>query len=398
MISSLGLARTRVVLLLAASLSALCALNDAAATSYTFTDIADTAGPFSRFGVFPSINAAGTVAFEADLNSGQLGIFTGRGGPLTTIAETGNASPFGGFGAPVINRRGTVAFEAGLSPGAGLFTSSGGAITPIVTNVPPPFEGFADPSINQAGTLAFVAELKTGELQVLKGTGPPFTVVGDNRGAIDGFASNRTAINARGTVAFFARFKDGGAGVFTGRGGNLTAIADTDSIFTGFGQDGPTINNRGTVAFVGTGRTLTAITDTGDGFSFLVNAYINNRGTVAFSAHLDGGGEGIFTGPDLIADRVIETGDRLAGATVIGVDTRIDLNDRGQLAFVATLSDGREGIFRADPALEPTPEPTTLLLWGTMIAGLGFAARRAKAQSGERNDPERKRACVSPRW
>jgi len=58
--------------------------------------------------------------------------------------------------------------------------------------------------------------------------------------------------------------------------------------------------------------------------------------------------------------------------------SRIDLNDRGQLAFVATLSDGREGIFRADPALEPTPEPPTLLLWGTVMAGLGIAARWGK--------------------
>ena len=223
---------------------------------------------------------------------------------------------------------------------------------------------------------------------MLKGTGPPFTVVTDNRGAIDRFVNNRTAINASGTVAFFTRFKGGGAGVFTGRGGNLTAIAETDGIFTGFGQDGPTINNRGKVAFVsdlksdgqgvfvGTGKTLTSITDTGDGFSPFVNAYINNRGTVAFSARLDAGGEGIFTGSDLTADRVIETGDRLAGAAVIGLDTRIDLNDRGQFAFVATLSDGREGIFRADPALEPTPEPTTLLLFGTTMAGVGLAAWR----------------------
>jgi hypothetical protein len=410
---SLGLARPPAGLLIAAGLSALCAFSDAAAMSYTFTDIADTTATFSRFGVFPSVNSAGTVAFEADLANGQLGIFTGRGGPVTTIAQTGVGSPFGSFGFPVINQRGTVAFVAGTSAGTSIFTATRGAVTPVVDNIPPPFEGFADPSLNGAGMLAFVAELKTGELQVLKGTGAPFTVVADNRGTIDGFVSNRTAINARGTVAFSARLKDGGAGVFAGRGGNLTAIADTAGIFSGFGEAGPTINNQGKVAFlgdlksggqgvfVGTGRTLTTIADTREGFSLFVNTDINNRGTVAFAAFLDAGGEGIFTGADLTADRVIGTGDVLDGATVTRLGgaaglSRIDLNDRGQFAFVATLSDGREGIFRADPALEPTPEPTTLLLWGTMIAGLGFAARRAKAQSGERRRPRQKRASVSP--
>jgi hypothetical protein len=405
----------RVGLLIAAGLSALCAFSSAAATSYTFTDIADTAGPFGRFGVYPSINAAGTVAFEADLTNGQLGVFTGRGGPVTTIAETGVGSPFGSFGFPVINQRGTVAFVAGTSAGTGIFTATRGAVTPVVDNILPPFEGFADPSLNRAGTSAFVAELKTGELQVLKGTGPPFTVVADNRGTIDGFVNNGTSINARGTVAFSARFKVGGAGVFTGRGGNLTAIADTDGIFSGFGQDFPKINNQGKVAFVGdlksgdqgvflgTGKTLTTIADTREGFSLFVNTDINNRGTVAFSGFLDAGGEGIFTGADLTADRVIGTGDVLDGATVIRLGggaglSRIDLNDRGQLVFGATLSDGREGIFRADPALEPVPEPPTLLLWGTMITGLGFAAHRGQAQSGERRRPRRRRAWVSPGW
>jgi hypothetical protein len=207
----------------------------------------------------------------------------------------------------------------------------------------------------------------------------------------------------------------GGAGVFTGRGGNLTAIADTDGIFSGFGQDFPKINNQGKVAFVGdlksgdqgvflgTGKTLTTIADTREGFSLFVNTDINNRGTVAFSGFLDAGGEGIFTGADLTADRVIGTGDVLDGATVIRLGggaglSRIDLNDRGQLVFGATLSDGREGIFRADPALEPVPEPPTLLLWGTMITGLGFAAHRGQAQSGERRRPRRRRAWVSPGW
>ncbi len=52
-----------------------------------------------------------------------------------------------------------------------------------------------------------------------------------------------------------------------------------------------------------------------------------------------------------VADKVIGTGDFLAGATVVSVGfvQGIGLNDPGQIAFFAILNDGTQGIFRADP-------------------------------------------------
>ncbi|HMF11754.1 MAG TPA: PEP-CTERM sorting domain-containing protein [Gemmataceae bacterium] len=51
------------------------------------------------------------------------------------------------------------------------------------------------------------------------------------------------------------------------------------------------------------------------------------------------------------------------------------LNDAGQLAFRATLADGRDVIVRADPV--PVPEPSTLTLVGlAALGGLLYRWRR----------------------
>jgi len=142
-----------------------CPLSGGAA-SYTFTKIADTSGPLSRFDFSgaPSINNAGTVAFLAGLATGGVGIFTGDGEVITTIADSNG--PFFGFSSfPAINARGTVAF---LSPqnGAptGIFTGSGGPITTIALQSH--LMSLGQPSINNRGTVAFKANVPGGHVDI----------------------------------------------------------------------------------------------------------------------------------------------------------------------------------------------------------------------------------------
>src|SRR4051794_23965646 len=132
------------------------------AGSYTFNSIADTSGPYFFYRGFPSINNAATVAFDGVQSGGVNVLLTGSGGSLTPVADPSHFD-FGGSTFPSINNMGTVAFLAS-SPTSGLpgiFTGGGGPITTIVTVSSPnsQFQGLGDlPSINDGGTVAFLGD------------------------------------------------------------------------------------------------------------------------------------------------------------------------------------------------------------------------------------------------
>jgi hypothetical protein len=187
------------------------------------------------------------------------------------------------------------------------------------------------------------------------------TTIADTSGSFSLFGT--PSVNASGTVAFLAGFDSGGVGLFTGNGGPLTAITDTNS--GGFNFLGsPSINARGTVVFLGgypsgqsgiftgKGNQINAIAETTGGIfsSFGVRPAINDRGAVAFQASLSSGELGIFTDPNPVDDKVVATGDTLNGSVVtfVGIIHQ-SLNDRGQIAFGASFSDGTTGVYVATP-------------------------------------------------
>src|SRR5207237_967796 len=94
----------------------------ALAAPYSFTKVASNSGTFISFSQ-PSINNIVTVAFEAFLDNGTIGVYTGNGGaPNTVIDSTGSFSSFGSM--PTINSSGTVAFTAAFDnqTSDGIFT------------------------------------------------------------------------------------------------------------------------------------------------------------------------------------------------------------------------------------------------------------------------------------
>ncbi len=353
------------------------------AVSYTFTKIADTQGNFTTLNQ-PSINADGTVAF----NAGTQGVFTGNGESLTTIADTSDSlSAFGG--GLSINNNGVVAFKANLPLGdERIFTGNGGALTTIA-DASDGLSGFNPASINSSGKVAFFAGVLGQNDQGIftAGNGGPITTIANTSTFPGGFEKN-PSINSSGTVAFTAFRGASDQGVFTGSGDSLTTIADSSGPLAVFPL-GPGINDDGTVAFsatldgggvgvfTGNGGSLTTIADTSDGFiAFATQGVsINNQGDVAFFG-FTASQFGIFTGPNLVADKVIASGDLLFGSPVTGgfAFSTQGLNDSGQIAFLAETANGISAIYRADPV----PEPSTILLLGFGLAGLGIFRKTRK--------------------
>lgn len=86
------------------------------------TTIADDTGELQSFNDRVSLNNFGRVAFTAfDDEFTREALFTGRGGPLTEVANTLGEYPSFGFGGPSLNDLGRVAFQADLDD----FTSTG---------------------------------------------------------------------------------------------------------------------------------------------------------------------------------------------------------------------------------------------------------------------------------
>jgi hypothetical protein len=247
-------------------------------------------------------NNTGQVIVPEGLNPGECGIFVGNlGGPATLVLNSRNPCDLTDVSSFLsINDHGTVVFKADgprvhdhhlsrilLNNGATL-TAVYGPTDLETTNLPL--------IVNNRGLVAPYG-LPGGGTTVLQECGP-FTSLNDN-----------------GVVAC-----GDSEGVFTINGTLVTSIANSQSPFGSHGF-------------------------------FPYSISINNHNTIAFSATLQAGGAGIFTGDGRVTDPVIITGDPLLSSTVVALRFlgAKALNDNGQVTFLALLADGTEGVFRADP-------------------------------------------------
>jgi len=382
------------------------------AGAYRYTKIADSAGSILPSYPTASISNSGRVAFFGQYaGSSRYGLFTGDGGPLTTIMtvpdDWPSDHPYGSpwnfsMQDPGMESNGTAIFMDTGWTGWMILAGNGGPVTTLLDDTGP-FESFDafGPQVNEHGTLVFLAHRDSGEAGVFVWDQGSVITVADNTSTFTGFAPAPT-INNLGTVLFEAQTDTGEIGIFTYESGSITRIVDNSGPLAHFAVSDPNggdhdINDAGQIVFsaarddnstgvftIRDGQLTSVVDDSGEITRFVTRPFINNQGLIVYGAELDDGTIGLFTGPDFSADSVVKTGDALDGSTVVLVlSWGHGLNDLGQVAFMGFLQDGRRGIYVASP--EAVPEPCALILLGMGVVPLvayGTLVSRRRKRSG----------------
>ncbi|MBA3484791.1 MAG: hypothetical protein H0T51_23570 [Pirellulales bacterium] len=177
---------------------------------YAYINIADSTGEFFSIANWrgPAINDSGTVAFFSTLDDGGWGVFTGDGGPVTTIADERVVFPF--EQQPSINDAGDVAFQGGFYralpvPVGDITSIVVGNATRLTTIVEKgdQYSFLGKPSISDNGSVAFSAGFKTGLRGLFISKDGAISTIADNLSfGSEPFAGLPPSINAWGDVAF----------------------------------------------------------------------------------------------------------------------------------------------------------------------------------------------------
>ena len=333
----------------------------------------------------PTLNNAGQVAFLADMtgtigNSNLTGLFRGSGGVVTQIVRSGWAVPDnnGNYNdselplSPNVNSSGQVAFFSTVNgctncnpTDQGIFRGNGGDRTSITQFVrtgysTPPygtFHSLTTPALNDSGQVAFCAFPFNGAPTsgVIRVDGAILTAIAyghepapDGNGLLDVSSFGAPTLNNGGLVAFSDTVDStiGGSnayGLFRGDGHTLTQIVRWD-------QPVPDGNGR---------------FETGNDLGTALES-MNGTGQVVFSTFISGttGGtneSGIYRGDGVILTMIARQGEPAPdsnGATFTGLApsfesprNNIAINDPGQVVFLASLSDGGEGLYFYDDHL-----------------------------------------------
>lgn len=370
---------------------------------FSFTKLTDSGLNFTNFGD-AAINDRGVVAFSAaKASASQLsGIYTSNGRQTTTVIEQSGLAdlfrnPVGNVGSVpsdaqsvqysfgndvAINNNGDVLFDAKANFLAGttnttidgLFLKKGTSITSVGG-----IQSFAQAGIRQTAT--FTGFGLNDSDQVVYGVD---TTVNNGRQFENTqivFQGSAIASGYNGPGAPSSRVYDpiitnNGPVYYASSGqtlnnGNVTDVSNVYRLAPGATTptalspqrltiEGLSANNSGTVVFSGSlasgesgvfqlnsSGSIKKISDSG------TNPFINDYGIVAYQPAQGSTSGGIsVTVPVLnnLTRSVIAPGDVLFGSTVSSV--KLDgINRSGQIAFVATFSDGTSGVFRADPHL-----------------------------------------------
>ena len=364
-----------------------------------------------------SLNDQGEIAFRAGLTgtgvdgTNNTAIFSDVGGTLSLVAREGDAAPGAGAGVslsvngfPSLNNQGGLAFQSSLrgegvtlDNSVAIFRESGGNLSLVAREgdaAPGAGAGevfslfLGSPVLNDQGETAFLSFIRGSVLN----------------------SNNDTALfsDVGGTLSLVAREGDAAPGARGARFGDFNGLAfdlnDQGEIafvtrLTGTNDDAIFSDVGGTLSLVA--REGDAAPGAGDGVFFrdfggnTGSVRLNNQSEIAFVSILQGTGvtfandTAIFSGSNGMLSLLVREGDiidlgngDLANIIALSIGAPVVLNDLGEVAFFADLSDGRSGLFLASPdgvVVSPVPIPAALPLMASGLLGLVAIARRRKS-------------------
>jgi hypothetical protein len=330
-----------------------------AATDWTFIRLVDTTDEFVEFRGPPAVNNHDVVAVSARLSDGNAPCLIRTDGTTTVVLPDSAMEIY-----PDINDAGVVSYE-----GRSCIWKSDGTDTTLIADDSGVFNdwGFSKTSINDDGMVVFYATYDTLGYGYFLGEGDGnFVTVADTVSGRFNSLAYIPSINNAGQVTFLGHGETGQpGGIYRWEDGDLTAI---DEQFGGGYWMIPAINDLGQVAYckrvdgvrtlrIGDGSSRTPIAEESGAIAeFTTSVDINDDALVAFQATLDAGSEAILVGDADGIETLIAVGDELDGSTVEDVWFRRGLTNAGHVAFMATLADGRQGVYIA------VPEPATLAI------------------------------------
>jgi hypothetical protein len=335
------------------------------AGDWSFTRIADDDGAFMSFPVAPSIAADGSVAYLAQLDSGPISLNLGSGGATSELLRTGGAGLATVTGPPAQDGLGRV-YVLGQTAGgpAGVYRVTPGQ-PPALLYGGTGISQHTVPRANATGVVAFRGFNGVQRIYTGSGAAPDVVAAAGVGGVV--ILDVRSPINTSGNVAYRATLGTGEQQLRRNASGVAPSLIATTAgdVLRFIGQ--PDLNDANEVVFAaeldgglkviriaGDSTTLTRVSS-GPHYTELANPALALDGSIVFHGVLaDGSGEGLFSGPNALHQTVIRTGDFIDGSTLVSVAfDAVGLNDAGQVAFRATLADGRTGVYRADPGATP---------------------------------------------
>jgi Ca2+-binding RTX toxin-like protein len=174
-------------------------------------------GPVTELDISPSINNNNEVAFNADLDTGEQGIFV-YDGEIQEIAN--NNGEFDLFSSPDINDEGAIAFLTQKDNGSrGIYTNTYGELKTLVDDSGE-FSFFnSQPAFNNNGEVAFYGELDDGSAGIFVASEIGYekiVAVGDELAGstVTELIIVQEGLNDSGQVAFQARLEDGNFAIF----------------------------------------------------------------------------------------------------------------------------------------------------------------------------------------